>query len=183
LLYEFITLRQAALTVNVLPNSPTQFALVDLNFNPPTKYEPHQVLILNPLASKVLASVQLPSPAAVICTSGLAKVDYRIVVACRDNTIRTIKNGRLTGITIGLDAPPVGMHMQGRNIIVALADRCVRMGVRYQLSCIEAAIASCLSLARAIEMTSLTKHSVCMFKHEGIAGGRHSHEQSTHSHK
>jgi hypothetical protein len=118
----------------------------------------------------VLASVQLPSPAAVICTSGLAKVDYRIVVACRDNTIRTIKNGRLTGITIGLDAPPVGMHMQGRNIIVALADRCVCMGVRYQLCCIESAIVSFLSLALAIEVASSTKYSCLYVQTQDVAG-------------
>jgi Bardet-Biedl syndrome 1 protein len=53
--------------------------------------ESKKVLILSPSAAKIIIQVELPSVPVFICATGLYDVDYRIVVACRNGNIYTIK--------------------------------------------------------------------------------------------
>ena len=56
-----------------------------------------------------LYKVQLPSPPVFIVATGLYDVDYRIVIACRNGNIYTIKSGELMGAVIELDSQPCGI--------------------------------------------------------------------------
>ena len=50
-----------------------------------------QVLILNPSGSAILTSCKLSGVPVYMAVTGLYDVDYRIVVACRDGNVYTIK--------------------------------------------------------------------------------------------
>ena len=54
--------------------------------------------------------------------TGLYDVEYRIVVACRDGNVYTIKNGEVTGNVIQLEAQPSGLLRTGKSIIVGCAN-------------------------------------------------------------
>eukprot|EP00756_Hemistasia_phaeocysticola_P002698 Hpha_TRINITY_DN11831_c1_g1::TRINITY_DN11831_c1_g1_i1::g.2138::m.2138/K16746/BBS1; Bardet-Biedl syndrome 1 protein len=62
--------------------------------------------------------VQLASTPVFICSSGLYDVDYRLVVACRNGAIYTIKNGELLGSVIELESQPCGMVRVDKSIVV-----------------------------------------------------------------
>ena len=53
--------------------------------------ESRQVLVLDPPGNSILAKVTLPGVPVNLGVTGLHDVDYRIVVACRDGNIYTIK--------------------------------------------------------------------------------------------
>jgi Bardet-Biedl syndrome 1 protein len=53
--------------------------------------EAKEVLILNPAGSAIVAKVTLASVPVFMAISGTLDVEYRIVVACRDNNVYTIK--------------------------------------------------------------------------------------------
>ena len=42
-----------------------------------------------------------------MAVTGKYDVDYRIVIACRDGRVYTIKNGEVTGTVIELESAPV----------------------------------------------------------------------------
>eukprot|EP01061_Rhynchopus_euleeides_P042261 TRINITY_DN73780_c0_g1_i1.p1 TRINITY_DN73780_c0_g1~~TRINITY_DN73780_c0_g1_i1.p1 ORF type:complete len:599 (+),score=209.43 TRINITY_DN73780_c0_g1_i1:256-2052(+) len=67
---------------------------------------------------QILRKVQLPSPPVFICTTGLYDVDYRIVVACRNGNISTIKNGEPLSVSIELESQICGMVRVDKSIIV-----------------------------------------------------------------
>lgn len=41
--------------------------------------------------------------------NGALEVEYRVIVACRNQSFYTIKNGEISGIVIDLDVQPVGL--------------------------------------------------------------------------
>lgn len=53
--------------------------------------ESQKVLILSPSAAQIMTHVELPSVPVFICATGLYDVDYRIVIACRNGKVYTIK--------------------------------------------------------------------------------------------
>ena len=53
--------------------------------------ENRRVLVLDPPGNTILANVKLPGVPVNLGITGLHDVDYRIVVACRDGKIYTIK--------------------------------------------------------------------------------------------
>jgi Bardet-Biedl syndrome 1 protein len=55
--------------------------------------ENREVLILNTAGSATAVRVQLPSVPVFMSVSGTFDVEYRIVVACRNNNVYTVKVG------------------------------------------------------------------------------------------
>ena len=53
--------------------------------------ESRQVLVLDPAGSSIMAKVTLPGVPVHMAITGLFDVDYRIVVACRDGNVYTVK--------------------------------------------------------------------------------------------
>lgn len=58
--------------------------------------ENKEVLILNPAGSTILTRCTLPAVPAFIAVTGTFDVEYRIVCACRDSKVYTIKGGEVT---------------------------------------------------------------------------------------
>lgn len=66
----------------------------------------------------------LPSVPVFLSISGLYDVEYRLIVACRNGFIYTIKRGNKVGRpTIELTSQPVGLLRRGKCIIVATMDQ------------------------------------------------------------
>ena len=59
--------------------------------------ESQKVLILDPSATQIVCSVDLPSVPAFLAVTGEFDVEWRIVVACRDGKLYTITNGEVRG--------------------------------------------------------------------------------------
>lgn len=85
--------------------------------------ENREVLILNTAGSATAVRVQLPSVPVFMSVSGTFDVEYRIVVACRNNNVYTVKNGEVTGGVIELESPAVGVVKAGKNIVVGSMDK------------------------------------------------------------
>ena len=64
---------------------------------------------------------------SVTLMTGLLDVDYRIVVACRNGHIHTIKNGELSGLVIELESQPCGLVRTAKNIVVVGRCRLTRL--------------------------------------------------------
>lgn len=76
------------------------------------------VLILDVSGASILDKFNLPSTPAHIAVSGLYDVEYRIVCACRNGNVYTIKNGEVTGTVIELESLPCGLCRLEKAIIV-----------------------------------------------------------------
>jgi len=87
--------------------------------------ESKQILILNPSGSAILTSCKLKGVPVYIAVTGLYDVDYRIVVACRDGNVYTIKNGEVARQCIELETQPCGLVRLEKSIIVACMDNAV----------------------------------------------------------
>lgn len=92
------------------------------------------ILPQDPSNTNVLCEVRLPSSSAVpvlFSTSGFFDVEWRVVVACRDGNLYTIKGGDvrgtavLTGTVIGTGSQVVAMAKQEKFLWVATMDRLV----------------------------------------------------------
>uniref|UniRef100_A0A7S1IQI7 Bardet-Biedl syndrome 1 N-terminal domain-containing protein n=1 Tax=Eutreptiella gymnastica TaxID=73025 RepID=A0A7S1IQI7_9EUGL len=77
-----------------------------------------RILILDPTGSSIMKKVSLPSIPAFIVATGLYDVDYRIVVACRNGNIYTVRDGELTGVVIELESQPCGLCRVDKSIMV-----------------------------------------------------------------
>ncbi|BFZ06952.1 hypothetical protein BsWGS_09991 [Bradybaena similaris] len=82
------------------------------------------IYVLDPGAFTVLATMELPSVPVFISVTGLFDVDYRIVVACRNGRVYTLKRGSkdVTKNMIELASQPVGMERINKNIYVGCMD-------------------------------------------------------------
>ncbi len=69
--------------------------------------ESGKIFILDPTATSIIKDIQLKDVPVFISVSGKYDVEYRIIVACRDGKLYTIKNGEVTGTVIELESPPV----------------------------------------------------------------------------
>ena len=67
------------------------------------------VLILDPDGSKALKQWQLPSTPVYMAITGSKDIEYRIVCACRDGNVHTIKENGPSGIVIELESMPCGL--------------------------------------------------------------------------
>ena len=68
--------------------------------------EAKQVLVLDAVGSSILVSATLVSVPVFLGVTGLYSVDYRVVCACRDGNVYTVKGGELTGTVIELESMP-----------------------------------------------------------------------------
>eukprot|EP00276_Gloeochaete_wittrockiana_P008473 CAMPEP_0184664068 /NCGR_PEP_ID=MMETSP0308-20130426/51076_1 /TAXON_ID=38269 /ORGANISM="Gloeochaete witrockiana, Strain SAG 46.84" /LENGTH=592 /DNA_ID=CAMNT_0027107225 /DNA_START=108 /DNA_END=1886 /DNA_ORIENTATION=+ len=80
--------------------------------------ESRDLMILDPSGASILTKVKLGNVPSFIAVTGLFDVDYRIVVACRDGKLYTIKNGEVTGTVIELESQPCGLVRTYKSIVV-----------------------------------------------------------------
>ncbi|XP_076032639.1 Bardet-Biedl syndrome 1 isoform X2 [Oratosquilla oratoria] len=86
--------------------------------------ESANIFILDPEAFTILNSMSLQSVPVFLSVSGLYDVEYRVVVACRNGHIYTLKRGCKVGKpTIELNSQPVGLLRKEKSIIVATMDK------------------------------------------------------------
>lgn len=90
--------------------------------------EDKSVYVLDPEAFTVLATMNLPSVPVFLSVTGLFDVEYRIVVACRNGSIYTLKRGveDATKGCIELSSQIVGMERLNKTIYVATMDQTLR---------------------------------------------------------
>jgi len=80
--------------------------------------EAGQVLILDPPGATVQYKVQLVSAPVFMHVGGTLAVEWRVICACRDGNVYTIKNGELTGTVIELESMPCGLVRLDKTIVV-----------------------------------------------------------------
>ena len=71
--------------------------------------ESAELYVLNAGGSAVKTTTRLTSVPVFVASTGLLDVDYRIVVACRDGRVYTIKNDELSTVVIELETQPCGL--------------------------------------------------------------------------
>ncbi|KAK8384168.1 hypothetical protein O3P69_009121 [Scylla paramamosain] len=85
--------------------------------------ESANIFILDPEAFTILNSMSLPSVPVFLSVTGLYDVEYRIIVACRNGQIYTLKRGTKIGRpTAELTSQPVGLIRRDKTVIVATMD-------------------------------------------------------------
>ena len=80
--------------------------------------EAGQVLVLEPSGSAVQVRVQLPSAPVLLAVTGMMSVEWRVVCACRDGNVYTIKGGELTGTVIELESMPCCLVRLEKTVVV-----------------------------------------------------------------
>ncbi|XP_060079163.1 Bardet-Biedl syndrome 1 protein homolog [Ylistrum balloti] len=82
------------------------------------------VYVLDPEAFTVLTTIELPSVPVFLSVTGLYDVEYRIVVACRNGCIYTLKRGTtdVAKNCIELNSQPVGLERINKTIYVGTMD-------------------------------------------------------------
>eukprot|EP00039_Didymoeca_costata_P006192 m.88180 g.88180 ORF g.88180 m.88180 type:complete len:598 (-) comp13150_c0_seq1:62-1855(-) len=84
--------------------------------------ENREILILNPKNFAVVAKVALPAVPVVFAVQGAFLVDYRIVVACRNGCLYTIKRGELSPVVVSLPSQAVGLERMNKMLYVGCMD-------------------------------------------------------------
>ena len=85
------------------------------------------IYVLDPEAFTILDSMVVPAPPAHLAVTGLYDVDYRIVVACRNGTICTLKRGWTEAkVLTVLETQAVGLIRREKFILVATMDDCLQ---------------------------------------------------------
>eukprot|EP00698_Gefionella_okellyi_P003862 TRINITY_DN13580_c0_g1_i1.p1 TRINITY_DN13580_c0_g1~~TRINITY_DN13580_c0_g1_i1.p1 ORF type:complete len:572 (-),score=130.88 TRINITY_DN13580_c0_g1_i1:93-1808(-) len=85
--------------------------------------EARNIMILDPTGKRVLHKVKLKSVPSMLAVSGLLDVESRVVAACRDGNLYTMKNGELISSAIELESQPVGIVIVQKLIIVGCMDQ------------------------------------------------------------
>jgi len=80
--------------------------------------EAGQVLILDPAGTSVSKKWQLPSAPVYMAITGVRDIEFRIVCACRDGNVHTIKESGPSGVVIELESMPCGLVRQDKHILV-----------------------------------------------------------------
>ena len=85
------------------------------------------IYLLDPEAFTILDSMVVPAPLAHLAVTGLYDVDYRIVVACRNGTICTLKRGWTEAkVLTMLETQAVGLIRREKFILVSTMDDCLQ---------------------------------------------------------
>eukprot|EP00823_Brevimastigomonas_motovehiculus_P009048 TRINITY_DN8720_c0_g1_i1.p1 TRINITY_DN8720_c0_g1~~TRINITY_DN8720_c0_g1_i1.p1 ORF type:complete len:595 (-),score=112.36 TRINITY_DN8720_c0_g1_i1:290-2074(-) len=87
--------------------------------------EHKQIYILDSNGSTIIKTFTLPSVPFIINTMGSLDVEYRIVVACRNGNIYSIKRHKVMGTVIELETQPVAMCLLEKSILVACIDQTI----------------------------------------------------------
>ncbi|XP_052770219.1 Bardet-Biedl syndrome 1 protein homolog [Mya arenaria] len=90
--------------------------------------EDKSIYVLDPEAFTVLATMSLPSVPVFLSVTGMFDVEYRIVVACRNGTIYTLRRGQedVTKNAVELSSQIVGMERLNKTIYVACMDQTLK---------------------------------------------------------
>ncbi|XP_021370593.1 Bardet-Biedl syndrome 1 protein-like [Mizuhopecten yessoensis] len=85
------------------------------------------VYVLDPEAFTVLTTIELPSVPVFLSVTGLYDVEYRIVVACRNGCIYTLKRGTtdVSKNCIELNSQPVGLERINKTIYLGTMDEMI----------------------------------------------------------
>lgn len=81
------------------------------------------IYILDKSGSSITNKIVLPDVPAFMATAGLFNSEYRILVACRDCNIYSIKSGQLMPSIIELETHSIGLINLDRNIFVGSVDQ------------------------------------------------------------
>ncbi|KAH3761989.1 BBS1 protein [Pelomyxa schiedti] len=111
--------------------------------------ESSQVLVLEPSATSIRGRFQLKAPPVVMNCTGTLDVDYKIVVACRNQCVYIICNGELTGTPLDLDAQAVGVVIGSKYIFVGCMNDVVyafQLRGRKSLALVMPCAISCLEI-------------------------------------
>lgn len=84
--------------------------------------ESKYVYILDQIGSSILKKCQLVSVPVFLDTVGLYTAESRVIVACRESKVFTIKNGFLMSNAIELETPPTGLVVLDKYIYVGAFD-------------------------------------------------------------
>ncbi|GAB5362419.1 hypothetical protein AAMO2058_000795300 [Amorphochlora amoebiformis] len=87
--------------------------------------ESKYVLFIEPKGFKIDKKVTIPSVPVTIACSGVYEGESRVVVACRDGKLYTIRKGILIDRTIALETPLVDMCIGDKEIVVATMDNAI----------------------------------------------------------
>ena len=85
--------------------------------------EHKQIYILDHTGSQIAHKLEIPAVPAYISIGGFYTIEYRILVACRDGKIYTIKNGELQGTIIELETQASGLARIDKHIYVGSMDK------------------------------------------------------------
>jgi Bardet-Biedl syndrome 1 protein len=83
----------------------------------------------DPSDSNIICSVKLPSTPVLLSVNGMFDIEWRVVVACRDGKLYSIKNGEvrgqavLTGNAIENGSLAVAIARQDKHIVVSTMDK------------------------------------------------------------
>ncbi|CAD7952783.1 unnamed protein product [Amoebophrya sp. A25] len=106
-------------TLNVNIEDPSGVAMLTFGA------ENRHVYILDSNALDIVQKVELESVPVFLVTSGLYEVEYRLICACRDGKVYTVKNGALLSMVIELETLPVGLVKIDKSIYVGCMDNVV----------------------------------------------------------
>lgn len=81
--------------------------------------------VLNTLGTDVVLKLQLPAVPVCMAAIGAFEKDYRIVVACRNGNVYTVKKNKIIGNVIECETQPLSLCIVEKNIIVACMDNVV----------------------------------------------------------
>ncbi|KFM79265.1 Bardet-Biedl syndrome 1 protein, partial [Stegodyphus mimosarum] len=85
--------------------------------------ENQNVYVLEPDAFTILSAMSVPSVPVFMDVSGLFDVEFRIVVACRDGCLYTLKRGyKAARFCVKLKSQCVGLQRVNNNIVVGTMD-------------------------------------------------------------
>ena len=76
------------------------------------------VIMLEPSGTAIAKKWQLPSAPVHMAITGSKDIEYRIVCACRDGNVHTIKESGPSGIVIELESMPCGLVRLDKSILV-----------------------------------------------------------------
>lgn len=78
-----------------------------------------ELLIMDPGVKQIKNKIELKSVPVYLDVQGQYDVDYRILVACRDGKIYSIRNGQDGGQLFSIDSMPIGMVRLDKTILIA----------------------------------------------------------------
>lgn len=117
--------------------------------------EDQDILVIEPDAFTVLASIKLPSVPVFLDATGLFEVEFRVTTSCRDATIYSLKRGfKNARICVQLSSHPVGIVRVSNYIIVGCMDQ--------TLSCYTTKGNICWTIKQPAAIKSLTSIHVEM---------------------
>ena len=134
--------------------------------------EAGDIIILNPAGTEILKRWKLPSAPVYMAITGVKDIEFRIVCACRDGNVHSIKESGPSGVVIELESMPCGLARQDKNILVGCMSNVIHafsLRGKKQYSIYLPGAISCM------ELLSLTKTRTAKALLVGMASGEVSH--------